>query len=71
MPLILEDFEYLGERKWGNGKIFVPSRKITVDGSIELLKNGKLMLKGGLLGFSKCFYWERQKKSKKSFQTKK
>ena len=61
MPYILKDFVYLGNNKWGDGKVVVPSRKVTVDGRLELVSIDKLKVTGTGYGITKDTYWERIK----------
>ena len=61
MPLILKDFVYKGSNKWTEGKLFLPSKKVTVDGKLELVSVDKLKVTGTGYGMTKSTYWERVK----------
>lgn len=58
--VLIDRVEYLPSRKcWGNGKIYDPQRGIKANVSLSFGEDGKLLVRGSLMGFSETVSWSR------------
>lgn len=57
---IMSGLEYdCGEAKWKGGKIYDPTRGIKANVSCDFDADGRLRVRGSLLGISRTIYWEK------------
>ncbi|MGN0202882.1 MAG: DUF2147 domain-containing protein [Candidatus Cryptobacteroides sp.] len=56
--VLIENLKYNAEKKqWDNAKIYDPSRGIKANVYAYFMPDGKLMLKGSVLGIGEKIYW--------------
>ncbi len=60
--VLFRGLKYDAEKKqWGDTKIYDPQRGIKAKLTITIMKDGRLRLKGSVLGISESVYWTRVK----------
>ena len=47
------------KQKWGDAKIYDPTRGFRANVQCEFMENGSLRVRGSLLGFSQSIYWKK------------
>ena len=58
--VIIKGLAYNADRqKWGGAKVYDPTRGFRASVQCEFVENGKLRVKGSLLGFSQSIYWKK------------
>lgn len=57
---LLRNFEYSGNNRWDNGKLFLVNRQMEVDGELKLLPSGELKVTGRYAFLKKSRVWKRK-----------
>lgn len=58
--VLISGLKYNAEKKrWGDTKIYDPTRGIRANVTCEFAEDGMLKLKGSLLGFSQTVFWQK------------
>ena len=58
--ILIKDLAYDSEKqRWGDTKVYDPTRGIRANVNCEFMENGTLRVRGSLLGFSQSIYWKK------------